>query len=94
MQAFAQSHGLCLPHTVRLVSYGKSHRDLASVLRAQQAHLQRLHGELREFIRKQDYRFAHESYGSEADAWQRVIALLVGMSGEPDAARPPRRADV
>jgi hypothetical protein len=52
-----------------------------------------LHGELGEFIRKQDYRFAHEAYGSEADAWQRAIALLVGMNGEPDAARPPRRAD-
>jgi hypothetical protein len=93
MQAFTQSSGLCLPHTVRLVTHGMAHRHLVAFLAAQQARLQTVHGELRAFIRKQDYRFAHEAYGSEADAWQRVMALLVGINGEPGTARPPRQAD-
>lgn len=93
MQAFMQSSGLCLPHTVRLVTHGMAHCHLASFLTAQQSRLQTVHGELREFIRKQDYRFAHETYGSEADAWQRVIALLVGMTDAPGATKPPPQAD-
>jgi hypothetical protein len=94
-QAFEQSSGLCLPHTVRLMAYGGSHRHLAAILTAQQGRLQSVHVELREFIRKQDYRFSHEPYGSEADAWQRVIALLVGTTGEAvRSTQPPRRSDV
>lgn len=80
--AFAQSGGLCLPHTACLIAHGPVHPHLAAVLAAQQVHWQALQGDLREFLRKQDYRFARESYGREADAWQRVIALFVGTRHE------------
>lgn len=79
-QAFGQSDGLCVPHTARLIAQGSHHARLPAILAAQQEHMQALHDDLREFIRKQDYRFAHEPFGREANAWQRVVALLVGAN--------------
>lgn len=76
--AFAQSSGLCVSHMARLIAHGSSHVHLPAVLMAQRERLHILHDELREFIRKQDYRFAREPYGSEADAWRRVVDLFVG----------------
>jgi hypothetical protein len=78
MRAFTQSDGLCLPHTAALLQFNATHVYLPAVLAAQQQCLQRLHGDLNTFIRKQDYRFAHEPYGEEADAWKRVMACLAG----------------
>lgn len=75
---FAHSDGFCLPHTARLIAHGSTHAHLAAILAAQQVHWQALQHDLREFLRKQDYRLARESFGREADAWQRVIALFVG----------------
>jgi Family of unknown function (DUF6062) len=80
VQAFAQSDGLCVPHTARLIAQGSHHARLPAILAAQQERMQALHDDLREFIRKQDYRFAHEPFGREANAWQRVVALIVGAS--------------
>lgn len=79
-QAFGQSDGLCVPHTARLIAQGSHHARLPAILAAQQEHMQALHDDLREFIRKQDYRFAHEPFGREANAWQRVVALIVGAN--------------
>src|SRR5262245_18777063 len=78
-QAFATSHGLCWLHILRLVEQGREQTHLQAVLAAQQIHLQRLQDDLHEFIRKLDYRLARQPYGREADAWQRVIALYVGV---------------
>lgn len=78
MHAFTHSDGLCIPHTASLLQSNAAHPHLPAVLAAQCQCLQRLHGDLNAFIRKQDYRFAHEPYGAEADAWQRVVTRLVG----------------
>lgn len=78
IHAFTQSDGLCLPHTASLLQFDAAHAHLPTVLAAQHQCLQRLHGDLNVFIRKQDYQFAQEPYGQEADAWQRVVACLVG----------------
>lgn len=86
--AFTQSSGLCWPHLSRLIAHSASHIHLPAFLAAQQERLQTLHDELQEFIRKQDYRFAHEPYGSEADAWQRVVALFVGVRAQHGAIKP------
>lgn len=82
-EAFVQSSGLCISHMARLIAHGSSHVHLAGVLEAQRECLSALHDELREFIRKQDYRFAREPYGREADAWRRVVELFVGTDGGP-----------
>jgi len=76
--ALTRSDGLCMPHTTSLLQFDPTHAHLPAVLAAQRQCLQRLHGDLKAFIRKQDYRVAHEPYGKEADAWQRAIACLVG----------------
>jgi len=34
--------------------------------------------ELKEYRRKHNYRYAHEPYGAEKDAWIRAIELFVG----------------
>ncbi len=78
MDVFTQSGGLCMSHTVSLLQFGAAHQHLPAVLAAQCQCLQRLHGDVKTFIRKQDYRYVRESYGDEADAWQRVVACLVG----------------
>lgn len=80
-EAFAQSSGLCVSHMARLIAHGSSHVHLTAVLMAQRERLHSLHDELCEFIRKQDYRFAQEPYGSEADAWRRVVDLFAGTDG-------------
>jgi hypothetical protein len=79
-QAFALSDGLCMPHTALLIAQGSHHPRLPAILAIQQERLQALHDDLREFIRKQDYRFAHEPFGREASAWQRVVALMIGTN--------------
>jgi hypothetical protein len=78
-EAFATSHGLCWLHILRLVEQGGQHTHLQAVLAAQQVHLQRLQDDLHAFMRKLDYRLARQPYGREADAWQRVVALYVGV---------------
>jgi hypothetical protein len=89
IRTFTQSDGLCFPHTASLLQSYASHAHLPVVLAAQQQCLQRLHGELSAFIRKQDYRFAHEPYGQEADAWKRVMACLVGDRKDKRMFRAP-----
>ncbi len=78
IHALTQSDGLCMPHIATLLQFDPGHIYLGAILAAAYACLERLHGDLKEFNRKQDYRYAHESYGREADAWQRVVACFVG----------------
>ena len=80
-RALSQSDGLCMPHTVSLLQYGAHHANLPTFLVTQRECFQRLYGDLTSFIRKQDYRFARETYGEEADAWQRAVACFVGGRG-------------
>jgi hypothetical protein len=40
-----------------------------------------LAGELDEFIRKQDHRFAAEPLGDERNAWSRAVDLISGQFG-------------
>lgn len=87
--AFSQSSGFCVPHLARLIAHGTAHHHLPDVLAAQQERFQALQAEIHEFIRKLDYRFAREPYGSEADAWQRVLALFVGPPNWPKITPPP-----
>jgi hypothetical protein len=91
--AFTQSSGFCILHIARLIDHGTTHTHLSAFLTAQQEHLQALQAELQEFVRKLDYRFAREPYGSEADAWQRVVALFVGIPGWHNTTLSPSPDD-
>ena len=87
-EAFAGSVGLCWPHVRWLADWQSGHENLPVFLRAQAACLERLRYDLESFIRKLDYRFADEPYGSEADAWRRAAALYAGGAGWRGNAEP------
>jgi len=80
-RAFSSSSGLCLPHLRRALALAEDSASIEMLVRVQRAALARLEGELSEFIRKHDYRFAAEEWGPERDSWRRAIAV---MTGEPD----------
>ncbi|HOU39894.1 MAG TPA: DUF6062 family protein [Promineifilum sp.] len=77
--AYAASDGLCLLHFRAVVARGQSGPALMTLVAAQRAHWQRLDGELEEFLRKSDYRFQHEKFGAERDAWQRALSAVSGQ---------------
>lgn len=92
-RAFAASHGLCLPHLRRALALAEDPGVIETLLRKQQQVLDSLVADLAEFIRKHNYRFAHQSFGTERDAWRRAIALLAGAADEqPPQLRSSRSA--
>ena len=78
-EAYAASDGLCLPHFRAVVARGLPGPALTTLVAAQRGHWQRLNGELEEFLRKSDYRFQHEKFGAERDAWQRALSAVSGQ---------------
>ena len=75
---FRSSSGLCLSH-LRLTLSRTTDPDQFEALKAVHLALWRgLIGELDEFIRKQDYRFADEEIGAEGTSWSRAIDLVSG----------------
>lgn len=80
---YRQSDGLCLSHFRSVVEAAGPGKTLSELVSAQRDIWQRLDAELAEFIRKNDYRFAHEPIGEEGDAWRRALELLVGPPSKP-----------
>jgi hypothetical protein len=80
-RAFAQSSGLCLPHLVACSRSSRDHVNLPALLADHERRFQDLAAELEEFIRKCDYRYQREAYGTEGDSWRRVLEVFVGQSG-------------
>jgi len=77
-EALQTSDGLCMPHLKKVV---ESIRALASMDLLRSIHhekLKSLREELAEFIRKNDYRFKDEGFGSESDSWKRAVNKLTG----------------
>ena len=83
---YQESDGLCLPHFRQAVGKASSRAKLKALITSQRFIWDRLHGELAEFIRKNDHRFKHEPFGDERDAWLRSLETMVG-------AAPPRMED-
>lgn len=77
-EALQTSDGLCMPHLKKVI---ESIRDLASEDLLRSIHLEKLESlreELAEFIRKNDYRFKDEGFGTESDSWKRAVNKLTG----------------
>jgi len=77
-KALQDSDGLCVPHLKKTF---ESVRDLETgnlLLSIHREKLESLRGELEEFIRKNDYRFKDEGFGTEGDSWRRAIYKLTG----------------
>jgi len=82
---FVACGGLCLPHLRQVLMLRGAERVYELLLRTQRRAWAQLMGELDEFIRKNDYRFADESMTPEEGAsWTRAIDALVGLEVAPD----------
>jgi hypothetical protein len=103
MVRFGKSSGLCMAHFALAVGLATDRRPQRARLLVGQANVwHRLRAELAEYIRKQDYRYADEAWGAEADAPERAIAAVAGIRelptelvGDPDATAlhtTPRRS--
>jgi len=87
LEGLRASAGLCLQHLCHAMTIGRDHPNLRVLLSVQADRWSGLVGELTEFIRKNDYRFATEPMGGEGDSWQRVLDAMAGRAGAigPDA---------
>lgn len=71
------SDGLCCIHLDEaLQQAGPLSR--AALLEVQLAAVEKLEGDLEEYFRKEDYRFAEEPKGKEQHAWRRAISMIEG----------------
>ena len=77
-EALEKSDGLCLSHLRLILEHLKEASMRADLLSVQQEKMEKLQAELIEFIRKNDYRFIHEGFGAERDAWRRAVAMGAG----------------
>jgi len=77
-EQFRQSEGLCLPH-LEMAFQMASPATLHFLIQSEKEHLNRLQGLLEEIIRKHDYRFQHEPWGSERKAWRQAPRKLSGQ---------------
>lgn len=71
---------LCRPHFRAVYSQARSNEVRSFLAEVQLERLSHLNFELKEFIRKSDYRYAGELPGTERDAWIRAVRFWVGAS--------------
>ena len=81
LAALEESSGLCLPHLRQALELVRDRLAYARLVQVSTGKLGELTQELREFIRKVDYRFNQEDRGAEQDSWQRAIAWMSGARG-------------
>lgn len=78
---YKKSQGLCLPHLIEVVRKDVKGNVVRSVLSIERKKISQLVVELKEFIRKHDYRYSEEPFGKERDAWIRAVEKLNGKAG-------------
>lgn len=76
--AFRRSVGLCLPHLVQTLQ-GTDQAGAHALAALQSERIGKMVAELSEYIRKQDYRFQEEPWGTEATSPRRAVSLMVGV---------------
>jgi hypothetical protein len=81
LAALTSSQGLCLPHLHHSLQLVRDNESALILLKVNREKLSSLHGELGEFIRKNDYRFKEESFGQEAKSWRKAISKTMGERG-------------
>ncbi|MGQ9517226.1 MAG: DUF6062 family protein [Anaerolineae bacterium] len=93
--ALEKSDGLCLTHLGRLLDYPLDEETSQFVIAHHLRRWEQLDQELGEYIRKNDYRFRHESFGAESDSWKRALQQLAGgrdmLEGAPRRGAGRRR---
>ena len=85
---FCDSPGLCLSHLRLTLARTRDPAQFDALRAAHLAKWRDLIGELDEFIRKNDYRFADEEIGVEGTSWSRAIDLVSGAWQVAGSYRP------
>ena len=87
-ELFADSKGLCVPHYMTVMCrLDEKLPDLKKgpvarqIIEVQLKNMRRLNTEFSEYVRKHDYRFSKEPWGSEQDVVPRGVAKLSGKQG-------------
>ena len=88
VEPFKLSNGLCIPHYATVMcrldeKLPESRKGPVAkqVIEVQLLNMKRLHSEFSEYIRKQDYRFSNEPWGTEKDVVPRGVAKIAGIVG-------------
>jgi hypothetical protein len=76
--------GFCLYHLDRVLALESDGKARAALRRHGLRRAEALLADLKEFIRKCDYRFSREQMGAEGDSWMRAVAWVAGVSLEKD----------
>ncbi len=79
--AYKNSFGLCLWHLNIAIKKNKNKKLTNEFIAIEAAKLNGLIAEVKEFLRKHDYRFSKEKFGKEGDSWIRAIEKLIGKEG-------------
>ncbi len=75
---YVAAGGLCLPHFRQTLPHVATPAHTELIVALQRQALAPLLTELREFIRKHDYRFEAEQTASEGESWLKALALISG----------------
>lgn len=78
---YEESKGLCLPHFRKVIDKIKDKNTAVKLMETQIKDFAKLRSELKEFVRKSDFRYSKEKWGEEKDSWIRAIVRLVGNAG-------------
>jgi hypothetical protein len=76
--AYKDSFGLCLPHLEMVIRRCKNQEIVDELMFVESQKIAKLSEELKEFIRKHDYRFSKEGFDKEKAAWIRAVEKLTG----------------
>jgi len=78
---YKNSFGLCLPHLALTLKKCKNKSFGKELVDIEIRKISSLVAELKEFMRKHDYRFTKEKFGKEGDSWIRAIEKFTGKEG-------------
>jgi len=90
-ETFEASAGLCFAHFELTWDTAQTRSDRELILRVQVRAAREILSDLREHVRKQDQKFAHEPKGQERDSWQRAIVLTAGWPPPAESAAEPEK---
>jgi len=76
--AMRNSDGLCLFHMRHALKHTRTPNKRALLISIEHEILNKLRLDLAEFVRKNDYRFAKETFGQERDSWRRAVGIVAG----------------
>jgi len=75
---FRKSFGLCIHHFFYIHSRLSTQEEKRVLKEYELQKLDEYISQLREFIRKHDYRYSHEGFGREATCWKKIVDKIVG----------------